>query len=87
MDETLVVKSLKVEAMKCIHIGLLCVQDHTNDRPNMLTIVQMLGGQFDLPKPKQPTFTCQSLTTNEIRWHEDGNLITNTITNSIFQGR
>src|SRR5262249_38550739 len=73
MDETLVAKSPKLEVLKCIHIGLLCVQDHTNDRPNMPTIVQMLGGQLDLPRSKKPTFTCQSLTTNGAILRENKN--------------
>ncbi|PON49299.1 Tyrosine-protein kinase [Parasponia andersonii] len=30
------------EALRCIHIGLLCVQDHAADRPMMPDVVSML---------------------------------------------
>ncbi|KAK3416716.1 hypothetical protein EUGRSUZ_H02483, partial [Eucalyptus grandis] len=55
------------EAIRSIQVGLLCVQDHAVDRPNMSQVVLMLSGESDLPQPKQPTFTFQSLTTHEIK--------------------
>ncbi|CAH8325933.1 unnamed protein product [Eruca vesicaria subsp. sativa] len=42
------------EALRCIQIGLLCVQAHAEDRPPMASIVLMLGSQnetISLPKP------------------------------------
>ncbi|KAJ1379737.1 Wall-associated receptor kinase, galacturonan-binding domain [Sesbania bispinosa] len=43
--------------IKCAHIGLLCVQDEPNDRPNMSNVVIMLDSETaTLPTPKQPTF-------------------------------
>jgi len=46
------------EVMKCIHIGLLCVQEDAADRPTMSTVVRMLGSDtVDLPKPMQPAFS------------------------------
>ncbi|XP_050259211.1 G-type lectin S-receptor-like serine/threonine-protein kinase At1g11410 [Quercus robur] len=53
------------EVLRCIQIGLLCVQEHARDRPTMLTIVFMLGNDTPLPSPKQPAFI--STTTNNIR--------------------
>ncbi|KAJ8748847.1 hypothetical protein K2173_013278 [Erythroxylum novogranatense] len=44
------------EIIRCIHIGLLCVQQRPEDRPNMSTVVLMLGGEGTLPQPKQPGF-------------------------------
>ncbi|KAM4113079.1 hypothetical protein ACJW30_05G191400 [Castanea mollissima] len=44
------------EVLKCIQIGLLCVQEHASDRPTMLTVVFMLGNDTPLPSPKQPAF-------------------------------
>ncbi|KAJ4703325.1 Receptor-like kinase [Melia azedarach] len=44
------------EALRCIQVGLLCVQDSTTDRPSMSTVVFMLGNETALPSPKQPTF-------------------------------
>ncbi|KAL9366382.1 hypothetical protein Peur_037581 [Populus x canadensis] len=44
------------EVMRCIHISLLCVQQHPDDRPCMASVVWMLGGESALPKPKEPGF-------------------------------
>ncbi|KAL4576438.1 hypothetical protein LXL04_012531 [Taraxacum kok-saghyz] len=44
------------EVKRSIHIGLLCVQNHAQDRPNMSSVVMMLGGDGPLPPPKQPAF-------------------------------
>ncbi|GJX21456.1 G-type lectin S-receptor-like serine/threonine-protein kinase CES101 [Tanacetum coccineum] len=43
--------------MTCIHVGLLCVQDHAIDRPTMSEVISMLTNEnMHLPKPKQPAF-------------------------------
>ncbi|KAK3426732.1 hypothetical protein EUGRSUZ_F03110 [Eucalyptus grandis] len=44
------------EALRSIHIGLLCVQRCLNDRPSMSTVVMMLGSDIELPLPKEPGF-------------------------------
>jgi serine/threonine protein kinase len=45
------------EAFRCIHVGLLCVQDHPNDRPSMSSVVFMLENESTLlPAPKQPVY-------------------------------
>lgn len=45
------------EVLRCIHIGLLCVQDKAIDRPTMLDIVSFLSNDtIQLAKPKQPAF-------------------------------
>ncbi|KAK7244444.1 hypothetical protein RIF29_39266 [Crotalaria pallida] len=44
------------EALRCIHIGLLCVQQHPEDRPNMSSVVVMLSSDSALPQPKEPGF-------------------------------
>ncbi|XP_072987531.1 receptor-like serine/threonine-protein kinase SD1-8 isoform X1 [Typha latifolia] len=45
------------EALKCIRLGLLCVQEHPEDRPTMSSVVVMLGGKnSSLPNPRQPGF-------------------------------
>ncbi|KAM6552005.1 hypothetical protein CsatB_001813 [Cannabis sativa] len=58
--------------MRCIHIGLLCVQDFASDRPSMAQVASMLTNQiFDQPQPKQPIFTFQPSTTT-ITTHNSG---------------
>nr|XP_016463429.1 PREDICTED: receptor-like serine/threonine-protein kinase SD1-8 [Nicotiana tabacum] len=45
------------EVMRCIQVGLLCVQEQAEDRPNMATVVLMLGSESaTLPQPKHPGF-------------------------------
>ncbi|KAF8411270.1 hypothetical protein HHK36_003817 [Tetracentron sinense] len=44
------------EVLRCIHVGLLCVQESAADRPPMSTVVFMLGNETTLPPPKQPAF-------------------------------
>ncbi|XP_058092234.1 cysteine-rich receptor-like protein kinase 10 isoform X2 [Magnolia sinica] len=49
------------EALKCIHIGLLCVQEHVTDRPTMSSVVQMLSNEpINLPSPLPPVFSMVS---------------------------
>ena len=41
--------------LKCIHIGLLCVQENVDDRPNMASISLMMNSNYvALPVPTQP---------------------------------
>ncbi|XP_027364918.1 putative receptor-like protein kinase At4g00960 isoform X1 [Abrus precatorius] len=45
------------EMMRCIHIGLLCVQENVADRPTMATIALMLNSHsLSLPVPSEPAF-------------------------------
>ncbi|XP_062094635.1 probable leucine-rich repeat receptor-like serine/threonine-protein kinase At3g14840 isoform X3 [Humulus lupulus] len=61
VDEALGESYNESEALKCIHIGLLCVQDFATDRPSMAQVASMLSNQiFDQPQPKQPIFTFQA---------------------------
>ncbi|KAJ6377319.1 hypothetical protein OIU76_026315 [Salix suchowensis] len=45
------------EMMRCIHIGLLCVQENVVDRPTMDSVVLMLSSSsLTLQRPSQPAF-------------------------------
>ncbi|KAJ9182780.1 hypothetical protein P3X46_006735 [Hevea brasiliensis] len=44
------------EVSRCVHISLLCVQQHPVDRPSMASIVLMLNSENTFPQPKQPGF-------------------------------
>ena len=45
------------EIMKCIHMGLLCVQENIADRPTMALIVLILNSNsMTLSVPSQPAF-------------------------------
>lgn len=44
------------EVLKCIQIGLLCVQELATERPTMLEAIFMLGNETSLPSPSKPAF-------------------------------
>uniref|UniRef100_A0A6M2F0M8 Cysteine-rich receptor-like protein kinase 10 n=1 Tax=Populus davidiana TaxID=266767 RepID=A0A6M2F0M8_9ROSI len=49
------------EMLRCIHAGLLCVQENAVDRPNMASVVIMLGSySVTLPVPQKPAFFAPS---------------------------
>ncbi|KAI9123518.1 hypothetical protein K1719_004818 [Acacia pycnantha] len=57
LDPTLRESYTPNEVMRCIHTGLLCVQEDPADRPSMSSIVIMLENySMTLPPPSQPTF-------------------------------
>ncbi|KAJ4977151.1 hypothetical protein NE237_002257 [Protea cynaroides] len=43
------------EISRCIHVGLLCVQESAADRPTMSTVIFMLGNETKMPSPNEPT--------------------------------
>ncbi|XP_026391099.1 G-type lectin S-receptor-like serine/threonine-protein kinase At1g11410 [Papaver somniferum] len=57
VDETLGDLYSPLEVKKCIHIGLLCVQNRAIDRPTMTEVDQMLISETDRPSPKEPPYT------------------------------
>ncbi|KAF8414026.1 hypothetical protein HHK36_002025 [Tetracentron sinense] len=45
------------EVLRCIQVGLLCVQQRPEDRPPMSSVIIMLGNERAMvPQPKQPGF-------------------------------
>ncbi|MED6206867.1 hypothetical protein PIB30_030637 [Stylosanthes scabra] len=44
------------EAMRCIHVSLLCVQQYPEDRPTMASVLLMLASEMDLVEPNEPVF-------------------------------
>lgn len=52
---------VKNEVIRCIHIGLLCVQEDPANRPTMAAIVLMLDSHtVSLQLPQQPAFLLRS---------------------------
>ncbi|TMX04646.1 hypothetical protein EJD97_006172 [Solanum chilense] len=44
------------QILRSIQVGLLCVQQHPDDRPSMSSVVHMLANESLLPKAKEPGF-------------------------------
>ncbi|KAG6641552.1 hypothetical protein CIPAW_09G081600 [Carya illinoinensis] len=56
VDATLKARSTS-QTMRCIHIGLLCVQENVAVRPTMATVVLMFNSHsITLPVPSRPAF-------------------------------
>ncbi|XP_059292301.1 G-type lectin S-receptor-like serine/threonine-protein kinase At4g03230 isoform X1 [Lycium ferocissimum] len=65
MDPILVEKFNETEALKCINVALLCVQEDSGDRPTMSNVIVMLGSEnMALPRPNQPAFVTRRNTTS-----------------------
>ncbi|KAK8477672.1 hypothetical protein V6N13_085643 [Hibiscus sabdariffa] len=56
VDDFLVETGDLPKMLRCIHISLLCVQQHPEERPDMSSVVLMLGSRNELPSPQQPGF-------------------------------
>jgi len=57
IDSSLVPMHHSTEIMRCMNIGLLCVQENAADRPTMLDVVAMLSSKAKiLAKPNHPAY-------------------------------
>ncbi|XP_047155544.1 receptor-like serine/threonine-protein kinase SD1-8 [Vigna umbellata] len=46
------------EVLRCVHVGLLCVQERAEDRPTMSSVMLMLSSESSLmPQPRNPGFS------------------------------
>ncbi|KAL5841852.1 hypothetical protein ACOSQ3_012455 [Xanthoceras sorbifolium] len=77
------------EVLRCIQIGLLCVQEQATDRPTMSIVVFMLGNDHPLPSPKQPAFIAKRTHNNgDVTWNSsEGGSSINDVTISTLHGR
>ncbi|GAU40203.1 hypothetical protein TSUD_397300 [Trifolium subterraneum] len=72
LDEVLRGQYTAFEVIRSIQVGLLCVQQKPEDRPDMSSVVLMLNGQKLLPEPKVPGF----YTEKDLRTKSDSSLAT-----------
>ncbi|KAL6206088.1 hypothetical protein ACLB2K_023337 [Fragaria x ananassa] len=90
MDPTIGDSCDKDQMLRCIHVGLLCVEENAADRPTMLDVISMLINEsMSLPVPKKPAFCTER---NVITTAVDGNRTeivasVNGISISDFDGR
>ncbi|KAH6790517.1 hypothetical protein C2S51_005523 [Perilla frutescens var. frutescens] len=72
----------KVEIMRYVLVGLLCVQETAQDRPSMSAVQSMLSNEIaDLPLPKQPGFVVH------MRLKSSRRFSVNSLSATILQGR
>ncbi|KAK8612562.1 hypothetical protein V6N13_092674 [Hibiscus sabdariffa] len=74
VDSTLVDSYSTDEILKCIQIGLLCVQENATRRPTMSGVVSMLSKEATLPVPEPPAFIEKKGHNGHKIWNSDGAL-------------
>ncbi|XP_050248128.1 G-type lectin S-receptor-like serine/threonine-protein kinase At4g03230 isoform X17 [Quercus robur] len=83
MDQTIRETCNADEFLRCVNVGLLCVQEDPSDRPTMSNVVFMLGSETTtLPTPKQPAYVVRrslSSATSSATKPESLNELTSTI--------
>ncbi|KAJ4981239.1 hypothetical protein NE237_032076 [Protea cynaroides] len=63
MDPLLTEATCSSEFLRCINVGLLCVQENALDRPTMSNVVVMLRSEsLSLPQPQKPAFSTGRVT-------------------------
>ncbi|KAL0443463.1 UNVERIFIED_CONTAM: G-type lectin S-receptor-like serine/threonine-protein kinase SD1-1 [Sesamum latifolium] len=78
VDTNIVDSFYFTEAVRSIHVALLCVQQSPEDRPSMSSVVLMLGSEGALPPPKQPGFFAE----RDVRAAENTSSNKNTVSSS-----
>ncbi|OVA12778.1 Protein kinase domain [Macleaya cordata] len=75
----------ELEILRCIHVGLLCVQEFAKDRPTISITLSMLTSEITtLPTPKQPAFVVKGVSSDSNssqKRHKSGSVNNVTITN------
>ncbi|KAK4382862.1 G-type lectin S-receptor-like serine/threonine-protein kinase [Sesamum angolense] len=70
MDPTLKTSCIIDQLKRCIHIGLLCVENHAVDRPSVEDVISMLKNKTtNLPMPKNPAFITRNAILEESGRH------------------
>ena len=87
MDDAFSKSYIASEAIRCIHVALLCVQDQTADRPCMADVVFLLSSETDRPHPKQPIFTFQRSPNSDHQSQKTSKLSFNEATIKMIEGR
>ncbi|KAL4625485.1 hypothetical protein ACB092_05G029800 [Castanea dentata] len=89
VDPTIWGPCFQMDITKCIHVGLLCVQELARDRPNVPTVISMLKSEIlDLTTPKQSAFMERQIASNiELAQHGQIRLSICNVTISTVRGR
>ena len=63
IDRCISEECFKEEILRCIHVGLLCVQELAKDRPPISIAISMLCCEIvHLPPPKPPAYSERQIT-------------------------
>ncbi|XP_042033185.1 G-type lectin S-receptor-like serine/threonine-protein kinase B120 isoform X3 [Salvia splendens] len=88
MDPMLRDSCVMEQLQKCIHIGLLCVENQAVDRPNIEDVLFMLKNETaTLPMPKNPVFITRNSVFQQVGKTTPQQLSKNEVTLSQLSGR
>ena len=89
IDRCLKSSFVESEVLRCIQVGLLCVQKIPNERPDMSSVVLMLGTEGPtLAQPREPGFfTERSMTDGDTSTSDKGYDTGNQLTITIIEAR
>ncbi|KAJ0693184.1 putative protein kinase RLK-Pelle-DLSV family [Helianthus annuus] len=61
LDPALAESCNSIDVLRCMIVGLLCIQEDPQDRPSMTNVLFMLGMDIEsLPDPKEPAFVSKT---------------------------
>ncbi|KAK9116118.1 hypothetical protein Sjap_015065 [Stephania japonica] len=87
IDQTLGESFSISKALRCINVGLLCVQEQAVDRPTMSDVVMMLTNEETaLSSPKQPAF-CPRSDSGDSNVNNPTFVSVNNVTCTVMEGR
>lgn len=88
VDPGLVESCNTSQLQRVIHVGLLCVQQSPQDRPNMSSVVLMLTNEGILPQPKPPGFfTERNIADSAYSWSDQIPSSVNDVTITLLDAR
>jgi hypothetical protein len=89
VDETLKGSLDPEEVLKCLKVGLLCVQENPDERPLMSQVLLMLASTdiASLPTPKQPGFAARRTAIEDTTSSKPECSIVDSMTITMIEGR
>nr|CAB3464805.1 unnamed protein product [Digitaria exilis] len=77
------------EVLKCLKVGLLCVQENPDDRPVMSQVLMMLASNdtASLPTPGQPGFAARRAAAEDTSWSKPDCSVVDSMTITMVEGR
>ncbi|KAL0331032.1 UNVERIFIED_CONTAM: G-type lectin S-receptor-like serine/threonine-protein kinase [Sesamum angustifolium] len=77
MDPTLRASYIADQVQRCIHVGLLCVENHAIDRPMIEDVISMLKNETtSVSMPKNPAFITRNSIFDEVEKSRSEKLLT-----------
>ncbi|KAL0300774.1 UNVERIFIED_CONTAM: G-type lectin S-receptor-like serine/threonine-protein kinase [Sesamum radiatum] len=88
IDKRISSPTFQAEIVRCLHIGLLCVQEFPINRPTISTVLSMLSSEIvDLQVPEHPGFTDRWSRSHVGSSSSTQTRSANNITHTVLEGR